>query len=114
MMTMKRTRSPRMATSSTKTTKRKTRKTKGKFKAFLDFVRTSYSLFGQRIQPCMLFLILAGVLMASGLSAIPARAAADQNQSTPHAHDFVIFASVFTQQGFSLPGAKVRVRRAGE
>jgi hypothetical protein len=62
----------------------------------------------------MLFLILAGVLLSPGSFAIPSVAAGGQNQASPHAHDFVIFASVFNPQGFSLPGAKVRVRRAGE
>ncbi len=40
--------------------------------------------------------------------------AASQNPPSQHANDFVIFANVFTQQGFSLPGAKVRVRRVDE
>jgi Carboxypeptidase regulatory-like domain len=31
-----------------------------------------------------------------------------------HAHDFLIFTTVFTDQGFALPGARVRVRREGE
>jgi hypothetical protein len=62
----------------------------------------------------MLPLLISAIVVASGILVIPARAAAGQNQASPHAHDFVIFASVFTQQGFSLPGAKVRVRLAGE
>jgi hypothetical protein len=61
----------------------------------------------------MLFLILSTLLMISGVIATPARAAG-QNQPSQHANDFLIFVSVFTQQGFSLPGAKVRVRRADE
>lgn len=40
--------------------------------------------------------------------------AADQKQADSHGHDFVIFASVFNEQGFALPGAKVRVRRSDE
>lgn len=102
-----------MGTSSTKTTKRTTRKKKRSCRPLLDFVRTSHPLFGRHIQQCMLFLILSVVLMASGMTATPTRAA-NQNQTSQHAHDFVIFASVFTQQGFSLPGAKVRVRRVDE
>jgi carboxypeptidase family protein len=102
-----------MGTSSTKTTKRTTRKTKRTCRLLLDFVRAPYRLFGRHTQRCMLFLILSAVLMASGVIATPTRATA-QNQPSQHANDFVIFASVFTQQGFSLPGAKVRVRRVDE
>jgi hypothetical protein len=51
--------------------------------------------------------------MAYAVIVTPTRAAA-QNQPSQHANDFVIFATVFTQQGFSLPGARVRVRRVDE
>jgi hypothetical protein len=37
-----------------------------------------------------------------------------QTASGSHAHDFLIFATVFTDQGFALPGARARVRRADE
>ena len=37
-----------------------------------------------------------------------------QNTGGSHAHDFLIFATVFTDQGFALSGARVRVRRADE
>jgi Carboxypeptidase regulatory-like domain len=53
-------------------------------------------------------LILA---LAPGVISAPV---ADQKQADSHAHDFVIFASVFTEQGFALAGAKVRVRRSDE
>lgn len=46
--------------------------------------------------------------------AVPGVAAGDEKQGDTHAHDFVIFASVFTERGFALPGAKVRVRRTDE
>jgi hypothetical protein len=52
--------------------------------------------------------------LASGVIPVPGAAADGEKQTKPHAHDFVIFASVFTQQGLSLPGAKVRVRREDE
>jgi carboxypeptidase family protein len=42
---------------------------------------------------------------------IPIRA---QDPRSPHAHDFVIFATVFTNRGFALPGARARVRRSDE
>ena len=54
------------------------------------------------------------LVMAAGVSLAHAAAARDQNQTNSHAHDFVIFASVFNSQGFALPGAKVRIRRADE
>lgn len=45
----------------------------------------------------------------------PAQADAQSaSSSNSHAHDFVIFATVFTDQGFALPGARVRVRRMDE
>lgn len=37
-----------------------------------------------------------------------------QASSTPHAHDFVIFTTVFTDQGFALHGAHTRLRRVEE
>ena len=54
------------------------------------------------------------LVMAAGAILAHAAAARDQNQPNSHAHDFVIFASVFNSQGFALPSAKVRVRRADE
>jgi hypothetical protein len=44
----------------------------------------------------------------------PAAAAASRSQTGSHVHDFVIFATVFTEKGFALPGARVRVRREDE
>jgi hypothetical protein len=46
--------------------------------------------------------------------AVRGTAAGDEKRSDSHAHDFVIFASVFTDHGYALPGAKVRVRRTDE
>lgn len=54
------------------------------------------------------------LVLAPGLISVPATAAGDQKQADSHGHDFVIFASVFTEQGFALLGAKVRIRRADE
>ena len=47
-------------------------------------------------------------------AAVQGMAAGDEKQGDTHAHDFVIFASVFTEHGFALPGARVRVRRTDE
>jgi hypothetical protein len=52
---------------------------------------------------------------ASLLAANPARATpAFQSSKTPHAHDFVIFTTVFTDQGLALYGARTRLRRMDE
>jgi hypothetical protein len=59
-----------------------------------------------------MFLAVA-LCLSLAMGAIPA-AFGGQNPSGTHAHDFVIFATVFTQQGFSLSGARVRVRREAE
>ena len=45
---------------------------------------------------------------------VPGMEAGDEKQNNSHAHDFVIFADVYTDRGFALPGAKVRVRRSDE
>jgi hypothetical protein len=55
--------------------------------------------------------LLALAWAAGGFSPV---AWSGQNQANSHGHDFVIFATVFTGQGFALPGARVRVRLADE
>ena len=63
-----------------------------------------------------LFLLLA-LIWSSGVlptSAAPGGAQSSSNSKGSHVHDFVIFATVFTDQGFALPGARIRVRRASE
>ena len=54
------------------------------------------------------FAWLAGATLAFGAPGVP------QSSSKSHAHDFVIFATIFTERGFALPGARVRVRRSDE
>jgi hypothetical protein len=55
------------------------------------------------------------VIFACSSAILPSpTAAAEQPQTGSHAHDFVIFATVFTDRGFALPGARVRVRREVE
>jgi hypothetical protein len=44
----------------------------------------------------------------------PGMAAGDEKQNNSHAHDFVIFADVYSDRGFALPGAKVCARRSDE
>jgi hypothetical protein len=52
--------------------------------------------------------LLAGTTPVYDWAGVP------QSSSSSHAHDFVIFSNVFTEQGFALPGARVRVRRTNE
>jgi len=54
------------------------------------------------------------LMFALALCAVPGAVAGDEKQGGSHAHDFVIFATVFNGQGFALPGAKVRVRPTDE
>lgn len=58
--------------------------------------------------------LLLALAWSLGVISAPSAPASAQSSSKSHAHDFVIFATVFTAQGFALPGARVRVRRADE
>lgn len=60
--------------------------------------------------------IIALLVLAWTACAISVQATAGSglNQTNSHAQDFVIFATVFTEQGFALLGARVRVRRTDE
>jgi hypothetical protein len=53
------------------------------------------------------------ISLASSTSAFQP-AGGGQNAGGSHAHDFVIFATVFNDRGFALAGARARVRRAEE
>jgi hypothetical protein len=61
-----------------------------------------------------LMLAVLGLVWVASVVSTPALASSAGQQSNSHAHDFVIFASVFTERGFALPGARVRVRRTDE
>jgi hypothetical protein len=57
----------------------------------------------------------AGVLkLLTPRATAQAAAAGDQAPKGTHQRDFLLFGTVFTEQGSLLPGAEVRVRRAGE
>ncbi len=58
--------------------------------------------------------MLALVCTTGAISLSASASGAAQAQTDSHAHDFVIFATVFTDRGFALPGARVRVRREDE
>jgi hypothetical protein len=61
-----------------------------------------------------LTIALVGLVWLAGATSAYGRPGAPQSSSKSHAHDFIIFTTVFTEQGFALPGARVRVRRADE
>jgi len=63
-------------------------------------------------------LLMSLVALASPVGTIQAMWGAathsDQGKKSAHADDFLLFGTVFTEQGFALPGAEIRVRRVGE
>jgi hypothetical protein len=91
------------------TTRKKTKRT---FKLFLEFFRHPLPPFDHPITRGIL--PFAMLVLALALGAVPGGTAGDEKQGDTHAHDFVIFASVFSEHGFALPGARVRVRRTDE
>jgi hypothetical protein len=88
-----------------------TRTTKRTFDPILQILRQPLPRSGH-LRDRWIFNLLVLVWMAGAVS-IPA-SGGGQKQANSHAHDFVIFATVFTDQGFALPGAQVRVRRTDE
>ncbi len=90
------------------------RKTKKKrFDPFFDFFRhpltsSSHLIF---VRLTTVFAVLS---FLAGAAFFSEPAAGAQSSSNSHARVFVIFTNVFTEQGFALPGARVRVRRADE
>jgi hypothetical protein len=93
-------------------TKRKKR-TKTTPDARVAIFRHPFLPIGHRTGMRWIVLLLA-LSWSSGVVFAPAAHASAQSSSNSHAHDFVIFATVFSAQGFALPGARVRVRRADE
>jgi hypothetical protein len=100
----------------TMTTKRKKR-TSNPPLAILQHPRLSLS-----VSPCVApvsgarirWIVVPLILVCCSAISIPTPTAAGQPQTGSHAHDFVIFATVFTDKGFALPGARARVRREDE
>ena len=78
----------------------------------LEFFRHPLSPLDHPINRGILCFAMLVLVLAPG--AVPGLVADDEKQGNSHVHDFVIFANVFTEQGFALPGAKVRVRRTDE
>jgi len=61
-----------------------------------------------------LTIALAGLVWLAGAAFAFEPAGRAQNSSGSHAHDYVIFVTVFTDRGFALTGARARVRRSEE
>ena len=65
-----------------------------------------------------LLLALVGLVPSSGIAPLHAAfagaAESGQDNKASRRKDFLLFGTVFTEQGFVLPGAEIRVRRAGE
>ena len=92
-------------------TKKKTKKKR--FDPLFDFFRHLLSPFGHLIL-VRLTIIFVGLLWLGGAAIVLVPASAAQNSSGSHARVFVIFATVFNDRGFTLTGARVRVRRSDE
>src|SRR5580704_6368314 len=92
-------------------TKKKTKKKR--FDPLFHLFRHLPSPFGH-LTFVRLTIALAGLACLAGLALAFEPACGAQNASGSHAHDFVIFATVFTDRGFALPGARARVRRSDE
>jgi len=91
--------------------KRKTKKKR--FDPLFDFFRHPLSPFSH-LTFMRLTIALAGMAWLAGGAFALDPASGTQNSSGSRAHVFVIFATVFTDQGFALPGARVRVRRTDQ
>jgi len=92
-------------------TKKKTKKKR--FDPVFDFFRHPLSPFGH-LTFVRLTIALVGLVWLASAASIFAPAGGAQNSGGSHAHDFVIFATIFNDRGFALPGARVRVRRSDE
>jgi Carboxypeptidase regulatory-like domain len=100
-----------MGTISRMTTKRKTKKKK--FDMHFDFLRHPLLPFGHLTHVRWTIALIGWAWLAGALVAVEPAGSA-QNSSGSHAHDFVIFTTVFDSRGFALFGARVRVRRSEE
>jgi hypothetical protein len=92
-------------------TKKKTKKKR--FDPLFDFFRRPLSPFGH-LTFVRLTIALVGLVWLASAASIFAPAGAAQRSSGSHAHVFLIFATVFNDRGFALPGARARVRRSDE
>jgi hypothetical protein len=100
-----------MGTISRTMTMRKTKKKR--FDPFFGFFRHPLTSFSHPVLMRLTIALIALSCLAGGaLAAEPAAAA--QDSSSSHARIFVIFTTVFNDQGFAVPGARARVRRSDQ
>jgi hypothetical protein len=92
-------------------TKKKTKKKR--FDPLFQIFRHPLPPFGH-LTFARLTIAFIGLVWLAGAAFAFEPAGGAQNSSGSHAHDFVIFATVFTDHGFALPGARARVRRSEE
>jgi hypothetical protein len=92
-------------------TKRKTKKKR--FDPLVPSFRHPLSLLDHLI-PVRSTVALLGLLCAAAAAFALQPARAPQSSGGSHAHDFVIFATVFNDRGFALYGARTRLRREAE
>jgi hypothetical protein len=92
-----------------------TSKTKRKRSSLLfDSLRHRFSLFSHLIlvRAATAFAVL--VCLAGALLVAPPASGFQSSSSSSRPHDFLIFTTIFTDQGFALYGARTRLRRAEE
>lgn len=92
-------------------TKKKTKKKR--FDPLFRYFRHPLSPFGH-LTFVRLTIALAGLVWLAGAMFAFEPAGGAQNSTGSHAHDYVIFVTVFTDRGFALTGARARVRRSEE
>jgi hypothetical protein len=100
-----------MVTISLRMTTRKAKRKK--FDQLFNCLRHPLSSFHHLIDVRSAIAFL-GLVCVAGVALAFGPAARAQTAHGSHAHDLLIFTTVFTDQGFALPGARVRVRREGE
>jgi len=94
--------------------KMRTGKTKKKrFDPVFHFFRHPLLPFGH-LTFVRLTMALLGLLWLAGAGSAMGTAGGAKSSSQSHTHDFLIFTTVFTDRGFALYGARVRIRREQE
>ena len=94
-------------------TTRKTKTKKKKFDPLFDFFRHPLSPFGH-LTFVRWMIALFGLVWLASASSVFAPAGGAQNSNGSHTHVFLVFVTVFNEQGFAFPGARVRLRREDE
>jgi hypothetical protein len=92
---------------------RRKRTRKKRFDPLFDFLLHPLSPFSHPIT-VRLTIALAGLFCLASAASLFAPACGAQNSSGTHAHDYVIFVTVFNDRGFALTGARARFRRSEE